>query len=168
MILAGGGVVYSGAAPALSALAEACLLPVATSLNGKGAIDERHRLSAGVVGGFGSVRGNLVVQAADLIVAIGTKHSQLGTHGWRLPAPGQTLVHVDIDGTEIGRAVPAEIGIVADARSFCLSLAEALAGWKGPSTPWIDAIRPAEDAVGDDSGVRPEAVVGALDRLLRS
>lgn len=166
VILAGGGVVFSGAAPALSVLAEACLLPVATSLNGKGAIDERHRLSTGVVGGFGSQRGNLVVQAADLIVAIGTKHSQLGTHGWRLPAAGQALVQVDIDGTEIGRAIPAQIGLVADARSFCVSLAAALEGWQGPSTPWTHAIRPAEDAAGDDSGVRPEAVVGTLDRLL--
>lgn len=166
VILAGGGVVYSGAAPAVSALAEACLLPVATSLNGKGAVDERHPLSAGVVGGFGSQRGNLVVQAADLIVAVGTKHSQLGTHGWRLPAPGQVLAHIDIDGTEIGRAVPAQIGLVADAQSFCVSFTEALAGWQGPSTPWIEAIRPAEDAVGDDTAVRPEAVVGALDRLL--
>ncbi|MCY3616198.1 MAG: thiamine pyrophosphate-binding protein [Acidimicrobiaceae bacterium] len=166
VILAGGGAVFSGSAPALSALAEACLLPVATSLNGKGAIDERHRLSAGVVGGFGSVRGNLVVQAADLIVAIGTKHSQLGTHGWRLPAAGQAVVHIDIDGTEIGRAVPAQIGVVADARSFCVSLAEALAGWKGPSTPWIDTIRPAEDDATDGAGVRPEDVVGALDRML--
>lgn len=166
VILAGGGVVFSGAAPALSVLAEACLLPVATSLNGKGAIDERHRLSAGVVGGFGSQRGNLVLQAADLIVAIGTKHSQLGTHGWRLPAAGQALVHVDIDGTEIGRAIPAQIGLVADARSFCVSLAAALKGWQGPSTPWTHAIRPAEAAAGDDSGVRPEAVVGTLDRLL--
>ena len=165
-ILAGGGVVFSGAAPALSALAEQCSIPVATSLNGKGAIDERHRLSAGVVGGFGSQRGNLVVQAADVIVAVGTKHSQLGTHGWRLPSPGQTLVHVDIDATEIGRAVPAAIGVVADARSFCVSLAGALEAWQGPSTPWIDAIRPAEDAAGEGGGVRPEAVVGALDRLL--
>ena len=165
-ILAGGGVVFSGAAPALSALAEQCSIPVATSLNGKGAIDERHRLSAGVVGGFGSQRGNLVVQAADVIVAVGTKHSQLGTHGWRLPSPGQTLVHVDIDATEIGRAVPAAIGVVADAQSFCVSLAGALEAWQGPSTPWIDAIRPAEDAAGEGGGVRPEAVVGALDRLL--
>ena len=166
VILAGGGVVFSGAAPALSALAEQFSIPVATSLNGKGAIDERHRLSAGVVGGFGSQRGNLVVQAADVIVAVGTKHSQLGTHGWRLPSAGQTLVHIDIDGTEIGRAVPVAIGAVADARSFCVSLAEALDGWQGPSTPWIDAIRPSEDAVGVDDGVPPEAVVGALDGLL--
>ena len=166
VILAGGGVVFSGAAPALSALAEQCSIPVATSLNGKGAIDERHRLSAGVVGGFGSQRGNLIVQAADVIVAVGTKHSQLGTHGWRLPSAGQTVVHIDIDGTEIGRAVPAEIGAVADARSFCVSLAETLDGWQGPSTPWIDAIRPSEDAVGVDDGVPPEVVVGALDGLL--
>ena len=131
VLLAGGGVVFSGAAPALSALAEGCSLPVATSLNGKGAIDERHRLSAGVVGGFGSQRGNLVVQAADLIVAVGTKHSQLGTHGWRLPAAGQTVVHVDIDATEIGRAIPAHIGVVADARSFLMALAEALEAWSG-------------------------------------
>lgn len=166
VVLAGGGVVFSGAAPALSDLAEGCSLPVATSLNGKGAIDERHRLSAGVVGGFGSQRGNLVVQAADLIVAVGTKHSQLGTHGWRLPAAGQTVVHVDIDATEIGRAIPAHIGVVADARSFLMALAEVLEAWSGSSTPWIDGIRPDEDPVGGDEAVRPEAVVAALDDLL--
>ena len=166
VILAGGGVAFSGAAPTLSALAERCSIPVATSLNGKGAIDERHRLSAGVVGGFGSQRGNQIVQAADVIVAVGTKHSQLGTHGWRLPSAGQAVVHVDIDGTEIGRAIPAEIGVVADARSFCESLAEALEGWHGPPTPWIAAVQPAEDAVGSDDAVRPEEVLGALDRLL--
>ena len=166
VILAGGGVVFSGAAPALSALAEGCSLPVATSLNGKGAIDERHPLSAGVVGGFGSQRANLVAQAADVIVAVGTKHSQLGTHGWRLLAAGQTVVHVDIDATEIGRAIPTHIGVVADARSFLTALAEALDAWAGASTPWIDDIRPDEDPVGGDEAVRPEAVVAALDDLL--
>ena len=166
VILAGGGVVFSGAAPALSALAEGCSLPVATSLNGKGAIDERHPLSAGVVGGFGSQRGNLVVHAADLIVAVGTKHSQLGTHGWRLPSAGQTVVHADVDATEIGRAIPAHIGVVADARPFCLSLAEALEGWQLPAAPWIDAIRPAEESARDGDGVHPADVVVALDRLL--
>jgi acetolactate synthase-1/2/3 large subunit len=166
VILAGGGVVFSGAAAAVSALAESCLIPVVTSLNGKGAIDERHPLSAGVVGGFGSQRGNLVVQAADLIIAIGTKHSQLGTHGWRLPSVGHAVVHVDIDATEIGRAIPAEVGVVADARSFCTSLTEALARWQLPATPWIDAIRPVKDSARGGDGVNPSDVVDALDGLL--
>ena len=166
VILAGGGVVFSGAAPALTALAEGSSLPVATSLNGKGAIDERHPLSAGVVGGFGSERGNLVVQAADVIIAVGTKHSQLGTHGWRLPAAGQAVVHVDIDATEIGRAIPADVGVVADARSFLTGLAEALDRWRGPSTPWIDTIRPDTDPVSGDEAVSPDQVVAALDDLL--
>ncbi|MBI5088071.1 MAG: thiamine pyrophosphate-binding protein, partial [Actinobacteria bacterium] len=166
LVLAGGGTIWSGAAPAIERLAANHGLPVATTLNGKGAIDERHPLAVGVVGGFGSVRGNLCVTAADVIIAIGTKFDQLSSHMWRLPRPDQTVVHVDIDGEEIGRAIPVALGLVADATAFAHALDGALGAWTAATT-WVDEVAPdvAESTVRDDR-IDPIDVVTALDDLL--
>lgn len=166
VVLAGGGVVWSGAASSLARLAERHGLPVVTTLNGKGGIDERHPLSAGVIGGFGTPRGNQVVAAADVVVAVGTKHSQLGTHGWRLPSPDQTLVQVDVEGSEIGRALPADVGMVADARAFLDDLDAELGGWTAEGADeWIVEMT-VDDVPEPTDAVHPAMVVGLLDELL--
>ncbi|MGE0139677.1 MAG: thiamine pyrophosphate-binding protein [Ilumatobacteraceae bacterium] len=166
VVLAGGGTVWSGASHAIERLATNHGLPVVTTLNGKGAIDERHPLAAGVVGGFGSVRGNLCVTSADVVVAIGTKFDQLSSHVWRLPRPDQTVVHVDVDGEEIGRAIAVTVGVVADAAAFADALDRALGPWSATTT-WIDEIAPSppESTVRDDR-IDPVDVVTALDDLL--
>src|SRR5690606_26489913 len=73
LVLAGGGVHLSGAAEAVTRLAEATGIPVATTLNGKGTLDERHPLAAGVVGIFGDVRAGRALARADLVVVLGSK-----------------------------------------------------------------------------------------------
>ncbi len=170
VVLAGGGVVLSGAAAALTQLAESHNLPVVTTLNGKGGIDERARLSGGVVGSFGTARGNVVVRSANLVIAVGTKLDQLTTHSWRLPALSQDVVHIDIDGEEIGRTMPVRIGDVADARSFLEQLDTALVGWSSPGVAggsWIDDINPHDQAKSPGDGrISPVEVVSALDDLL--
>lgn len=165
LILAGGGTVWAGAAPAIERLASQHGLAVVTTLNGKGAIDETHPCAVGVVGSFGTVRGNLCVSGADLIVAIGTKFDQLSSHMWRLPRPDQTVVHVDIDGEEIGRSIPVALGVVADARAFAEDLHRELRSWS--AAPWVSEIAPVvpERSV-TDGRIDPGDVVEALDRLL--
>src|SRR5499427_6117757 len=73
VIVAGGGVRASGAGPELVALAEALLVPVATSLNGKDAIAGNHPLSVGVVGTYSRESANRVVSRADIVCFIGTE-----------------------------------------------------------------------------------------------
>lgn len=168
LLLAGGGVHGSRAADTVADLAEATGLPVATTINGKGTIDERHRLAAGVVGVFGNAEGNAALAAADVVVAIGTKLDQLSTHSWRLPRPDQTLVHIDIDGAELGRSIPAAVEVVADAGEAASALRGALAaqGWQSPE--WLGSL-PAAVSPGtpaDDDAVAPEEVVRAIDRRL--
>src|SRR5262245_2176347 len=94
LILAGGGALTSGAAGEITRLAEATGIPVATTLNGKGSIDERHRLAAGVVGVFGHVRASRALAGADLVLVLGSKLDQLSTFAWRVPGPGQGVIHV--------------------------------------------------------------------------
>ncbi len=110
VLLAGGGVLASGAWEALLEFAEATGIPVATTIMGKGAIDERHDLSLGVVGTFGCVRANAALIEADAVLVVGSKLDQLSTIGFRMPRPDQVLVHIDIDGEEIGRVTPVAAG----------------------------------------------------------
>ncbi|MGQ9599870.1 MAG: thiamine pyrophosphate-binding protein [Anaerolineae bacterium] len=125
-IVAGGGVVISGAWAELTALAEALGAPVGTSICGKGAIAEDHPLSTGVIGDNGGrPYANALLQAADLILYIGCKTDSVTTENWKLPprTTTQTIVHLDVDPTEIGRNYPTAVGLVGDAR---LGLADLL------------------------------------------
>ena len=166
LILAGGGLVLSGAAQALAELVECTNLPVVTSLNGKGSVDELSRFSGGVVGGFGSLRGNHSLHIADVVLVIGSKNSQLGSHSWRLPSREQMVIHVDIDGAEIGRAIPIDLGILADAKSFLYSLKCALKDWSGPDTPWIEPEPLSQYEQPEGQPINPALVAEVLDDLL--
>lgn len=168
LIIAGGGVTLTGSADAVTSLAERFRIPVATTINGKGAIDERSPLAAGAIGVFGTPGANATVQAADLVIALGTKFDQLSTHSWRLIGPQHRLVHVDIDGEEIGRTHHADVGVLADVREFATVVGERLDALGYVAPEWHPAVvRP--PAPGTDAGdprVAPEAVVAAIDRVL--
>jgi acetolactate synthase-1/2/3 large subunit len=121
VILAGGGVVQSGAGEVLTALAEHLGSPVTVSYNGKSAISEEHELYAWPCGDAGAISGNEMTRKADVILAIGCRFSDRIASSYR---PGVTfnipsstrLVQIDIDGFEIGKNYPVELGIVGDAR----------------------------------------------------
>ncbi len=121
LVIAGGGVHVSDAAAALADLQEAASLPVATTLMGKGAVDEMHPLSVGVVGYFMGTRGRTkflreMVTQADVVLLVGNKTNQNGTDGWQLYPKGAKYIHIDIDGREIGRNYEADVRLVGDAR----------------------------------------------------
>lgn len=117
VMILGGGARLSNAGEQASALAEALAIPVGTTLSGKGVIPENHPLSLGVIGSLGgSSVAQMFVEAADVILAVGFKFGQNPTFKWTLPKQGQRIIHLDIDGAEIGKVFPAEVGLVADAR----------------------------------------------------
>ena len=124
LIWAGGGVIASGAMEQLEAVATSLSIPVVTTYMGKGAIAETHPLCVGPVGQIGRPPTNELVKRADLVLAIGTRFTNLDTATWSLPVPGTRLVHVDIDAEEIGRHFEVELGIWSDARSFLTALAQ--------------------------------------------
>jgi acetolactate synthase-1/2/3 large subunit len=108
VILAGGGALSSGAASVLSALQEEAHLPVLTTVMGKGSVDERHPLSAGVLGPLTGARSlgahtRRQLAEADVILLVGTRTNQNGTDSWRTIPAGARIIHVDVDPNEIGR-----------------------------------------------------------------
>ncbi|MDW9819535.1 acetolactate synthase catalytic subunit [Sinorhizobium meliloti] len=112
VILAGGGVHAGGGAAELAELQESASLPVFTTNMGKGAVDEHHPLSAGVLGSLVGPRSlgrhsRAVLDEADLVLLVGTRTNQNGTDSWRLIPPAAKIVHIDIDPGEIGRTYEA-------------------------------------------------------------
>jgi acetolactate synthase-1/2/3 large subunit len=129
VIVAGGGVLTSGAWDELTLLAETLNIPVATSINGKGSIAETSPVSIGLVGGNGArPYANACVANADLVVFIGTRTESTTTHHWTVPAPvnGPKVIHIDVEPWEIGNSYPLEVGVAGDARLALVDLLTAI------------------------------------------
>src|SRR5208337_663767 len=116
LIVAGGGVRWSGAQKEVVALAEALGIPVATSLNGKGTIPGCHPLSVGVMGSYSRESANRVVQQADLIFYIGSEAGGMTTNFWTVPAVGVPTLQLDINPEALGRNYPLQAAICGDAK----------------------------------------------------
>jgi len=116
VIVAGGGVAMSEAQAEVVKLAEKLNIPVATSPNGKGTLPETHPLSLGMIGVYGRIPTNQIVQEADVVFLLGCKAGALVTGNYKLPKPGTTIIQLDIDPMEIGRIYPAKVGILGDCK----------------------------------------------------
>ena len=126
VIVAGGGVTASQAEQEVVELAEMLSIPVATSLNAKGAITDNHPLSVGVVGSYSRWCANRVVAEADLVIFIGSHTGSQVTNEWRIPAEGTPVIQIDIDPSELGRSYPNEVSLHGDAKATLRKLIEAL------------------------------------------
>jgi acetolactate synthase-1/2/3 large subunit len=174
-ILAGGGVLHSGAGAELTALAEALSAAVGTTLSGKGAIAEDHPLAVGVTGSMGTAAGAAALAEADVVLFAGTKAGSGPTFGWTLPGPGQAVVQLDLDPAELGRAVPVAAAVLADARAGLTALRAALPGGGPDRAAWRARIaglaaewRGARDAerASDAVPIAPQRVVAEIEAVL--
>ncbi|WP_309065417.1 glyoxylate carboligase [Microbacterium sp.] len=124
-IIAGGGVVNSGASAKLVELAETLGVPVFPTLMGWGAIADDHPLAAGLVGIQTSQRyGNASFLESDFVLGIGNRWANRHTGGLDTYRNGRTFVHVDIEPTQIGRVFAPDYGVVSDAGAFIDALLE--------------------------------------------
>jgi thiamine pyrophosphate-dependent acetolactate synthase large subunit-like protein len=112
LILVGGGAVWANAGPEIKALAERLQCPVVTTQQGKGILDERDPLS---LGHARSARGRVATAAADVMLAVGCRFTEVMT-GFRKMRVPERLIQIDIDPGQIGMNHPVEIPIVADAK----------------------------------------------------
>ncbi len=116
IILAGGGVVSSGAEAELVKLAELLSIPVATSLRGRAIIRDDHPLSVGVTGTYSRWCANRAVSAADLVLFVGSHTGGMATNAWQVPKIGTPAIQLDIDAEELGRNYPNTVSLLGDAK----------------------------------------------------
>lgn len=122
VILAGHGVLLAHAEQELLRVSETFDVPVVTTLLGKGAIDETHALSYGMLGMHGTAYANKAILEADLIMNIGSRFDDRIIGDGKTFGDKATIVHVDIDGAEIGKMIHPDVAIQADAKVFLSSL----------------------------------------------
>ena len=139
IILAGHGVMMSGAMRELRELSEQAQIPVALTLLGKGGMPEDHPLVIGMMGMHGEASANLAIQEADLLIALGMRFDDRVTGNLKTYAVNARKIHVDIDSSEINKNVRADVGIAGDLKTV---LSQMLPKLKPKSHPeWIGRIR---------------------------
>lgn len=116
LILAGHGVLLSGAEKELVEFAEKTGIPVATTLLGISGFPTGHRLFAGLLGMHGNYGPNVLTNQADLIIAIGMRFDDRVTGNIKKYAKQATIIHIEIDEAEINKNVLVDVEIHNDAK----------------------------------------------------
>lgn len=124
VIYAGQGVHYAKAWPELKALAEAWNIPVTTSIEGKSAFPENHPLSLGSGGRANPRPVTDYLANADVILGIGCSFA-LTAFGVQMP-PGKTIIHSTLDPMDLNKDVPAQHGLIGDAKLCLAALGDAM------------------------------------------
>jgi len=122
LILAGHGVILSGAIRELMAFAERTATPIATTLLGIGAVPASHPLNLGMMGMHGEAWANQAIQEADLILALGMRFDDRVTGEVSAFAPQAKKIHVEVDACEINKNIPVNVAIHADLREVLKAL----------------------------------------------
>ncbi|MEW5839860.1 biosynthetic-type acetolactate synthase large subunit [Nitrososphaera sp.] len=140
IIMAGGGVILSGAFAELQALAELLMIPVVTTFKGKGAFPENHPLAMGPIGMHGHPEANKIIIEADCIIAIGARFSDRSVGRFDEFGKGMSIIHMDIDPAEIGKNKSVDVAIVGDVKSSLRTLVKLLAKKvvkREADNPWL-------------------------------
>ncbi len=129
LIVAGGGVIYSGATEVLRGFAEATGIPVAETMAGKGSLRHDHPLGLGALGVTGTLAANRIARDADLVIGIGTRYSDFTTASkTAFGAAGVRFVNINV--AEFDAAKHAALPLVGDARATLEELAATLAEYR--------------------------------------
>ncbi len=142
VILAGGGVVWSGAADEVTRMAELVGAPIVTSYGRADAVPNDHPHFLGHLGRLGAVEGIEAARQADVILAVGTRLGQSTTfYDHRYIPAGAQIIQIEIDPQEIGRNYPVAVGIEGDAKAVMQGLLEvARQGEPRPNSGWVSEI----------------------------
>ena len=168
MIMTGGGVILSGAFKELQAVAEFLVAPVVSTFKGKGGFSETHYLSLGPIGMHGHIEANKLVIESDVLLAAGARFSDRSVGKWDEFGNEMTIIHADIDPSEIGKNKNADIGLIGDIKTT-LSLLLVAMGKKAQKRQseyeWIKRVNEIKDIWRSKPLPAPREITGP--RLLK-
>src|ERR1041385_1265872 len=140
IIMAGGGIILSGAFSELQALSELLMIPVVTTFKGKGAFPENHPLAVGPIGMHGHAEANKIILEADCIVAVGARFSDRSVGRFEEFGKGMNIIHMDVDPAEIGKNKSVDVAVIGDVKSSLRTLVKMLPrkiAKKDADNPWL-------------------------------
>lgn len=132
LILAGAGVLHGQAMQELKELVESKRIPITNTLLGLGSIAGNHELFLGMAGMHGTYTANMAISECDVLLNVGARFDDRLTGNLNSFAKNAKVIHIDIDPAEIGKNVPTEIPIVADAKKALAALV--LQDFQAPDT----------------------------------
>lgn len=138
LIIAGHGVLTSGALEELRALSETTGIPVINTLLGISSFPRNHALSLGMLGMHGMYWNNIAVDRSDLLIGIGMRFDDRITGRAGTFAPNAKIIHVEIEASQIGRNVPVEVGLLGDVKPVLQALLPMVR--HVDRSPWMDQI----------------------------
>ena len=122
VILAGHGILISGASKEVVEMAEISSIPIGWTLLGSGAIPASHPLNMGMMGMHGEFAVNNAIQNADLLIACGMRFDDRVTGNITTYSPNSKKIHIEIDPAEINKNVQVDVGINGDLRTVLQQL----------------------------------------------
>ncbi|MFC6462997.1 thiamine pyrophosphate-binding protein [Paracoccus aerius] len=181
LIVAGGGVSRAGAGDVITRFAEACNIPICTTMTGQGTIDDDHRLAIGVIGDNGyHPHANWALEHSDLAIFVGSRIGSVVTIGWTFPkiTLNRRLVQIDIDPDIMANNYQNLLSVVGDAvLTFNDLLAMNVQVDGARYEPWVQELNEhraafwehAEPKLSADTlPMRPERVVRAFNTALEA
>ncbi|MGV7096587.1 biosynthetic-type acetolactate synthase large subunit [Desulfovibrio sp. QI0434] len=172
VILAGGGVILSDGAEALTGLARKLNIPVTCTLMGLGAFPATDPLWLGMVGMHGTYAANLAINNCDVLMCVGARFDDRVTGRLAAFAPKARIVHIDIDPTSIRKNVEVHVPVVGDCRLALEGIAEICEAklenkdWAGEHAAWIAAVaewKASKPLCYQCNGnIKPQSVIEAL------
>ncbi|WP_174705550.1 3D-(3,5/4)-trihydroxycyclohexane-1,2-dione acylhydrolase (decyclizing) [Rhodococcus koreensis] len=174
LIVAGGGLIYSGATEALASFVESTGIPVGQSQAGKGSLPYDHPQSVGAIGSTGTTAANALATEADVIIGIGTRYSDFTTAS-RTAFNNPDVRFVNINVASIDSVKQGGVSVVADAREALEALTAALGDYRVSdeyrlrtaelAEHWestVDAVYKIDD---DSLGLNQNQVIGLANTL---
>ena len=170
VIIAGHGIVHSGAFEELRQLAEATGIPVINTLLGLSGFPRNHPQSLGMLGMHGMYWCNMVVDQADVLIGLGMRFDDRVTGRVSGFAPHARVIHLDIEATQVGRIVPVEVPLVGDARPILQSLIPLVEWSERPE--WMATIGHLKSehpslAIPPSDALLPQQVLAQMNEIIR-
>ncbi|HYC45310.1 MAG TPA: thiamine pyrophosphate-binding protein [Burkholderiales bacterium] len=175
VIVAGGGAAASGAGPEIVKLAETLSIPIATSLHARSIVPDDHPLNVGVPGSYSRWCANKAVQAADLVLFIGSHSGGQVTNAWQIPKLGTPTIQIDINPQELGRNYPNAVSLCGDAKVVVRQMLDGIGKEPARRAEWIEQIQSyvadywAESEplrTSDATPMRPERICREIEQWL--
>ena len=171
LIVAGHGVLLSGATEELYKLATTCQIPVTNTLLGLGSFPGEHQLSLGMLGMHGTVYANYATNEADVVLALGIRFDDRIAGVPKEFCKEATIIHVDIDPAEIGKNKLIDVPIVGDLKHVLNEINHELT----PQTheEWLERIRewreeyPIRVRPHEGDSLLPQKVIHEIDNILK-
>ena len=167
IIYFGGGVILSGANEELAAIMEKADIPATWTLMAKGTLADEDPRNLGLIGMHGCYASNKAIDSADVVLAVGTRFSDRVALNPRKFAREASIIHVDIDASEVDKNVQADCSVVGDAKdvltAICAELKPAVhPEWREMIRKWKDADYTPDDS---DTVLKPHWILETVSEL---